>query len=120
MAAVMCMGDTKHRPSTTPLRATMASTCGVRCTISYRFLVVRVRYSVWAFIPAIAPHFRLWFTAGRLQTPTLYTYRMCAAARTSANDLRGVGVADDEFPDWKVPSKRSHAAQIGRASCKER
>src|ERR1035437_931128 len=112
MAAVMCMGDTKHRPSTTPLRATMASTCGVRCTISYRFLVVRVRYSVWAFIPAIASPFRLWFTAGRRQTPTLYTYRMCAAALDAASHLRGLGVADAEFADWKVPSQRSHAAQL--------
>src|SRR5277367_2420212 len=51
----MCIGETKHSPSTTPLRRTIASTSGVRCTISYRFRVVRVRYSVCAFIPAMQP-----------------------------------------------------------------
>src|ERR1035441_10504870 len=118
MAAVMCMGDTKHSPSTTPLRSTMASTCGVRCTISYRFLVVRVRYSVWAFIPAIASPFRLRFPKGICTHPhsILTVCCRCAHLRECCG---GVGVAESEFPDWKLP-KGTNAAQVDRSACNDR
>src|SRR5271163_497829 len=50
MAAVMCMGETKHSPSFTPLLRTICSTWSVMWTICLRFLVSNTRYSVWAFI----------------------------------------------------------------------
>ena len=45
-AAVMCMGETKHKPSRTPLRSTTRSTSSVMCTISRSFFVSKTRYSV--------------------------------------------------------------------------
>src|SRR5579863_4120428 len=59
MAAVMCIGETKHKPSFTPLLRTARSTCSVMCTISLRFLVSKTRYSVWLFIQGLSPQFFL-------------------------------------------------------------
>src|ERR1700733_6445826 len=55
MAAVMCIGETKHSPSVTPLLRTICSTWSVMCTISLRFLVSKTRYSVWLFIAEFSP-----------------------------------------------------------------
>src|SRR6185437_14772968 len=46
----MCIGETKHNPSRTPLHRTISSTRSVMCTISRRFFVSNTRYSVWLFI----------------------------------------------------------------------
>src|SRR5580704_14271796 len=49
----MCIGDSKHSPSLTPLRRTISSTRSVMCTISLRFLVSKTRYSVWLFTAGV-------------------------------------------------------------------
>src|SRR5580692_5777273 len=51
----MCIGETKHSPSLTPLLRTISSTWSVMCTISLRFLVSKTRYSVWLFITVTSP-----------------------------------------------------------------
>src|SRR5512147_452871 len=50
MPAVMCMADTSTMPSSIPLLYTIDSTCGVMCTYSRWFSVLKVRYSVCDFI----------------------------------------------------------------------
>src|SRR5437660_8788831 len=44
------MAETSAMPLLTPLACTIFSTCGVMCTYSRCFLVLKVRYSVWNFI----------------------------------------------------------------------
>src|SRR5580658_6320587 len=51
----MCMGETKQRPSRTPLRRTICSTSSVMCTISRRLRVSKTMYSVWLFMGVSSP-----------------------------------------------------------------
>src|ERR1700733_6776436 len=95
MAAVMCIGETKHSPSVTPLFRTICSTWSVMCTISRRFLVSKTRYSVWLFISWASPQLR-----------------MLHQRVSGKNHEAGDRVEQDAFG----PNRKSLPAQ-GRASC---
>src|SRR6185437_16724983 len=99
----MCMGETKHKPSFTPLRFTICSTWSVICTISRRFRVSKVRYSVWLFIVAPGGPVREW---RRLRLPLILKNVVTSMGTNEAEALsqRGLEQLAEGLPDAAVRS----------------